>query len=150
VDELDQWPAGVHGLQGTPINVVAKIRAGIAGQARRQRGPAQRGKQGREGGVAPQRAWLTGFNRPIVGIVAVRVRKQDRARIAGARLDANIPPPAGEPEDQHHVRLLRQELRQIAVDCCVGCGKDMACDVHFGERRSAPPRQRRCQMPARI
>ena len=91
--------------------------------------------------MALQRAHLSGFNRPAIGTVTVRVRKQDRPGIAGARLDANLSPAAGKTEDQQHVRLACQQFGQIAVDRVIGRREDVARDLDSGERRAPPARK---------
>ena len=148
--KLHQRPAVAHALQGAPIGIVAKIGAGIARQASRQSGSSQRGEKARERRIARQRAYLSGLNRPVIGTVTVRIRKHDRPRIAGARLDANLSPAAGKTEDQQHVGLLRQQFGQIAVDRVIGRREDMAGETDSGERRAPPACESRGQTSAGV
>jgi len=149
MDELHQGPPVADALQRAPISIIAEVRAGVARQANGQSGPSKRSEKTRERRVACQRA-LPRVNRPAIGTVTAQVWKQDRPRIAGAGLDANVAAAAGKAEDQQHVGLLRQELCQVAIDRRIGGRKDMACDVHSSERRAPPPHQSLCQIPARI
>jgi hypothetical protein len=93
---------------------------------------------------------LHGFDGCPLRTPTADIGKQDRAGIARARLDANLPPTAGQAENKEHVRLARQEFGQIAVDRAVGRRKDVACDIDFGERGAPSACQRGCQLPARI
>jgi hypothetical protein len=65
--------------------------------------------------------------------MTIDVRKQDGTRITCARLDADVPPAARQTEYEDHVRVSRQQFRQIAIDRGVSGRKDMACDLDVSE-----------------
>jgi hypothetical protein len=136
--------------QCPPVCIVAKIRPGIARQPRRQRILAQHVEESRKRRVPFQCVMLSKLDHCVLRVIALHIGKQDRALIAGARLDANLAPPAGKTEHQDDVRLARQQFGQIAVDRAVCRRKDVTCDFDPGERRAAPARQRDCQTAAWI
>jgi hypothetical protein len=104
VHELHQWPAVPHAPQSAPVSVIAEIRSGIARQTGGQGGSLQRVDEAREGRISFP-CGLASFDRGALRAMAVHIRKQNRARIARAHLDANLPALAGESEDHQHVRL---------------------------------------------
>ena len=75
-------------------------------------------------------------------LASVRIGKQKRHCVLRARLDAQMPPPAGHAEQQDDVGLLRHEFRQIAIDRRIGRGKDMRVDLDAVECRSPPAHER--------
>jgi hypothetical protein len=100
--------------------------------------------------ISFSRSRLSAFDRCTRRAITINVRKQDRTRITGARLDADVSPAARQPEDQQHVRLLRQQFRHIAIDRGVSGGKDMACDLDVRECGAPPPCERSRQAAARV
>jgi hypothetical protein len=58
--------------------------------------------------IPGQRSGLTAFDRRPRRAITINVRKQDRTRITGARLDADVPPAARQTKYQYHVRVSRQ------------------------------------------
>ncbi len=68
------------------------------------------------GAVPLSDAGAAGCDDALLRSAAIRIGKQQRYGIARPRLDAKVTPPPGKSEQQNHVRLLRQELRQIAID----------------------------------
>jgi hypothetical protein len=92
--------------------------------------------------ISRSRSGLTAFNRCTRRAITINVRKQDRMRITGARLDADVPPAARQTEYQYHVRVSRQQLGQIAIDRSVSGRKDVARDLDVSECGAAPACQR--------
>jgi hypothetical protein len=92
--------------------------------------------------ISFSRSCLSAFDRCTRRAITINVRKQDRTRITGARLDADVSPAARQTEYQHHVRLSRQQFRQIAIDRGVSGRKDVARDLDVSERGAAPACQR--------
>jgi len=139
-----------HMLQSAPVGVIAKVSSGIARQPRRQLILAHHIEKLMERCISRLRSGLSAFDRCTLGAITVGIRKQDGTRIAGARLDANVPPAARQTEYQQHIGVLRQEFRQIAIDRGVSGGKNMACDLDVRERGAAPACERSCQAAARV
>jgi hypothetical protein len=97
------------------------------------------------------RVGLTGRDRALVRSAAADIGKQDRHGIARARLDAHVRRPRRETEHQHDVRLvLRDQLRQIAIDRRIARLEDVDRTPHIGECRAAALRNRERERPARI
>jgi hypothetical protein len=100
--------------------------------------------------ISRSRSGLSAFNRCTRRAITINVRKQDGTRITGARLDADVPSAARQTEYQHHVRILRQQFRQIAIDRGVSGRKDMACDLDVSECGAAPACERIRQAATRV
>lgn len=105
--ELHQWPAAADALQSAPVGIITKIRSSIARKARGQGVSLQRLEKAPEGCVSFP-CGLAKFDRRVLRAMAVRIGKQNRSRVAGARLKANLPAAARESEDKEHVRFSRQ------------------------------------------
>lgn len=150
VDELHQRRSGSGRFQPAPIDVVAEIAPGIARQAAaracgprgaeqpvKRRAAAQRGLAGRN----------LAFGRTKPGYIG----KQNRHRIARARLDAHERRASRKSEHQHDVRLVFcDQLRQVAIDGRVAGLENVHRAPYVRKRRPPPLRERQCNRPARI
>jgi len=142
VNELHQRMLAANVLQSAPVGVVAKIGSGIARQTGRHLILSHNIEKLMERCISRSRSDLSVFDRCTLGTTTAHVRKQDRTRIARARLDADVPPAARQTEYQQHVRVSRQQFRQIAIDRGVSGRKDMACDLDVSECGAAPACER--------
>jgi hypothetical protein len=142
VNELHQRMLAANVLQSAPVGVVAKIGSGIARQTGRHLILSHNIEKLMERCISRSRSGLSAFDRATLGAINVGIGKQDRTRITGARLDANVPSAARQTEYQQHVGVLRQEFRQIAIDRGVSGRKDMACDLDVSECGAAPACER--------
>jgi hypothetical protein len=137
-------------LQRAPVGVIAEISAGIARQARRQLILSHHIEKLMERCISRSRSGLSAFNRCTRRAITINVWKQDRMRVARARLDTDVTPAARQTEYEDHVRVLRQQFRQIAIDRGVGGRKDVARDLDVSECGAAPACERSRQAATRV
>ena len=143
--------AGSGRLERAPVDVVAEIAPGIARQPRAARGSRAPRASRRANGARPRSARLAAARsraRPAdsrshreTGSTSHCARASRCARTACGR----------KAEHQHDVGLvLRDQLRQVAIDRRVAGLEDVHDAPHIGERRPPPLRDRARERPARI
>ena len=102
-------------------------------------------------GALPSKAGRAAFrdSRALL-TVAAGIPEQRRHRVAGAGFDADMTAPAGHTKQENDVRLLPQQLRQVAADRSIcGC-QEVRRKINVGEGGAPSARQRFDQRGAGI